>query len=291
VPEAVEASVTRDAVSGLLFPYGIASLDPRHPDFHPRHENPDFHHKDAAYHNGTIWGWNAGYTVTALNKFGRQDLAWKLTQNLADQILHAGVRGTMSELVDALPDDAGQPRPSGTYAQAWSVAEFARNAYQDFLGFRPDLLQDRLHFVPALPEAWESLAARLPYGRGEALDLAVRKTGKTWRWTFSAAQRKTRELVLDLLAEDGSRRRVRFPQNGKIQVLAWDGRIATLDGAPLPATLVMESQKHRLADLDFAAPPPPVPAHFPVLRARDVLQRKLLNQTASAPEKDNNHEP
>ena len=104
VPLDVQAKVTRNAVSQLLYPYGIASLSQDDPYFHPRHENPAFHHKDAAYHQGTIWGWNAGFTVTALNKFGYQDLSWPLTQNLGRQILGLGTLGTMSELLDALPD-------------------------------------------------------------------------------------------------------------------------------------------------------------------------------------------
>ncbi|QNB01142.1 amylo-alpha-1,6-glucosidase [Massilia sp. Se16.2.3] len=123
VPPAVQARVTRNAVSQLLYPYGIASLSQDDPTFHPRHENPAFHHKDAAYHNGTIWGWNAGFTVTALNRFGYQDMGWALTQNLGRQILGLGTLGTlgsMSENLDALPHEGGRLQPTGTFAQSWA---------------------------------------------------------------------------------------------------------------------------------------------------------------------------
>jgi glycogen debranching enzyme len=171
----IAAKLLRDSVEHLLFPYGIASLDPAHPHFHPRHENPDRHHKDAAYHNGTVWGWNAGFTVTALNSLGQQELAWRLSQELGRQILEADAIGSMSELLDAALGEDGLPKPSGTYAQSWSVAEFARNAFQDYLGFRPDLLRNTLAFVPALPSEWREVRAELPFGRGEVLAVRVRR--------------------------------------------------------------------------------------------------------------------
>ena len=130
----VEAMVTRNAVSELLYPYGIASLSQNDPYFHPVHHDDKYFFFDAAYHNGTVWGWNAGFTVTALDRFGYQDLAYQLAKNLSDQILYLGTVGNMSELLDALPDVNGKIHTSGTFAQAWSVAEFTRNGYQDFLG-------------------------------------------------------------------------------------------------------------------------------------------------------------
>ncbi|MFZ5841725.1 MAG: amylo-alpha-1,6-glucosidase [Pseudomonadota bacterium] len=281
VPEAIEADVLRQTVSGLLFPYGIASLDPRDPAFHPRHENPPFHHKDAAYHNGTVWGWNAGFTVTALNKFGYQDLAWQLSQNLAEQILYGETPGTMSELLDALPDQNGKPKASGTYAQAWSVSEFVRNAYQDYLGFRPNLLQNRLHFVPALPAQWTSLQARLPFGNGEQLQVELQRQGKQWWWRFGSTNARGREVLLDLLAADGSRRRVQFLLNQAGHVLRWDGVHAELDGKPLISVLSMASQQARIGRLQFLAPPPYLPSAFPVLKEKDVLQRQILASPAA----------
>ncbi|WP_395789495.1 amylo-alpha-1,6-glucosidase [Aquimonas sp.] len=271
LPEDVAARVLRDSVEHLLFPYGIASLDPAHPQFHPRHENPTFHHKDAAYHNGTVWGWNAGFTVTALNRYGQQALAWRLSSELARQILHSGTRGSMSELLDALPDATGQPRPSGTYAQSWSVAEFSRNAYQDYLGFRPNLLRNTLALVPALPEDWHTLSARLPFGRSESLQLQVRREGAAWVWQFAALSGSARRIELDLLTDDNGRRRLAFELGAQPRTLRWDGRVAALDGLVLDSQPVMQSQQAMLQGLDLATPPPPSTA-FPMLRGRDVLR-------------------
>jgi len=216
--ESVLEMTTRILTKTLLLPWGILSLDPGHPDFHPRHENPARWHKDAAYHNGTIWGWNAGFTVTALNRFGWQDRSWELTQNLGAQILNVGCLGTMSELVDALPGPEGQPVPSGTFSQAWSVSEFVRNAYQDYLGWQPDLPQGELRFRPALPSSWKEVRARLPYGMtGSTLSVQVTQEpneagGIRQHWTFEAPDQPL--IVLELPSEGGTRVRREIESTG-----------------------------------------------------------------------------
>jgi glycogen debranching enzyme len=268
VPPAVQARVTRNAVSELLYPYGIASLSQDDPYFHPRHENPAFHHKDAAYHQGTIWGWNAGFTVTALNKFGYQDLAWPLTQNLGRQILGLGTLGTMSELLDALPDANGKLKPSGTYAQSWSVAEYARNGYQDYVGFRPDLPANTLAFNPAIPAAWTSFYALLPFGAGEAVEVDFKRQ----RWTFRL-KGPPRTVRFSFLNPDKSRSQVAFTLTPAIPVkLTIGNRKASLDGRALPVHSAQTSWAAIIGKLGFRTPAPYNPANFPMLRSKDVLK-------------------
>ncbi|EGR2795374.1 glycogen debranching protein [Vibrio navarrensis] len=161
--------VVKNSVEQLLFPWGICSLAQDHLDFHPYHDNRSEYHKDAAYHNGTIWGWNAGFTVSALCQFKQQDFAYQLSKNLAQQILTQGHRGTMSENLDAYQADENALVMTGTYAQAWSVSEYARNAQQDYLGFTPRLAEQRIILRPALPSAWQQVKARLPFGQDNAL--------------------------------------------------------------------------------------------------------------------------
>jgi len=175
----IEAAVLKNAVGELLYPYGIASLSQADPYFHPHHDGVELHHKDAAYHNGTVWGWNAGFTVTALCRHGQTELAWKLARNLADQILNLGCRGAMSELLDALPDAKGKLKPSGTWAQTWSTAEFVRNGHRDFGGFEPRLLDNEIRLEPHIPAEWTSFSATHPFGRGAMLQVAfTRQHGK-----------------------------------------------------------------------------------------------------------------
>ncbi len=177
--EKIEARILKNAVEELLFPYGICSLSQADDWFHPIHHNDAQYHFDAAYHNGTIWGWNAGFTTTALLKHGQTEMAWTLAKSLADQILNLGCRGSMSELLNAWPDKKGKPQPSGTWAQAWSTSEFTRNGYQDFGGFRPRLLDGFIELAPRIPAAWENFTATFPFGRGGILMVAfTRQHGK-----------------------------------------------------------------------------------------------------------------
>ena len=48
----------------LLTPVGLRSLAPGHPDYKPRYYG-DLRSRDAAYHQGTVWGWLIGPFVDA----------------------------------------------------------------------------------------------------------------------------------------------------------------------------------------------------------------------------------
>jgi hypothetical protein len=273
VPRQVQAAVLKNAVLQLLYPYGIASLSQDDPYFHPRHENPAFHHKDAAYHQGTVWGWNAGFTVTALDKFGYQDLAWQLSRNLGDQILHLGTIGNMSELLDALPHEGGKLKPSGTFAQSWSVAEYARNGYQDYVGFHPDLIDGVLSFTPAIPHAWTGFAARLPFGHDDALDVDYARAGGKQRWTFRLTSPTPREVRIAFLNKDKSRSQVMFLVSpGRASTLVIDGGKASVDGDRVAALPVQASYTSQIGALQFVTPKTYRPDDFPVLRGKDVLK-------------------
>jgi hypothetical protein len=273
LPGAVQARVTKNAVSALLYPYGIASLSQDDPYFHPRHENPGFHHKDAAYHNGTIWGWNAGFAVTALNRFGYQDLGWSLTQNLGRQILGLGTLGSMSENLDALPHEDGQLKPSGTFAQSWSVAEYARNGYQDYVGFRPDLPAATLGFEPAIPSKWTRFDAVLPFGLDEEIAVDFGRTKNGERWTFTLRGKQPRGLRMAWLNKDKSRSQTGFRlAPGKPVTLTLGTRRAALDGRRLAVREARPSYAGTIGRLQFATPKTYRPEDFPMLQSKDALR-------------------
>ncbi|MCS0658319.1 amylo-alpha-1,6-glucosidase [Massilia terrae] len=266
VPPNVQAVVLKNAVGGLLYPYGIASLGQDEAYFHPRHENPAYHHKDAAYHQGTVWGWNAGFTVTALDKFGYQDLAFRLSQNLGEQILHLGTLGNMSELLDALPHEGGKLKPSGTFAQSWSVAEFARNGYQDYVGFRPDLVEGVLAFTPAIPHAWSSFSAVLPFGRDESLSVEFARSGSKQRWVFSLSSPKPYRISIAQLAGDKSRHRQ------AVEVTPGHPVAVEFDEDKPAGVKVQASYSAQIGELRFVTPKFYRPEDFPMLRGKDVLK-------------------
>lgn len=206
----IGAQIVKNAVNQLLFPWGICSLAQSDVNFHPYHDNQDNYHKDAAYHNGTIWGWNAGFTVGALTLYGQQDFAYKLSKNLAKQILHMGHRGTMSENLDAYQPDQKNLVQTGTYAQAWSVSEFSRNAQQNYLGFKPELLFKRLTLAPAIPDAWQEFKANIPFGDDQSIFIKYSRVAERAIFNITANSQTNLEVYFKLHDKQGNLRAVSF---------------------------------------------------------------------------------
>jgi glycogen debranching enzyme len=264
-------AVVANAVSELLFPHGIASLSPRDPYFHPYHHNDDWHHFDAAYHNGTVWGWNAGFAVTALCLRRQTALASKLARNLARQILDLGCRGSMSELIEAIPRKRNQLVLSGTWAQAWSTAEFVRNAHQDFGGFHPRLLDGSLHLRPHLPDDWSRLDARYPFGNGAHLSLRVRRKDATLRFQF-AMHGHPDVLRLRFSTEiDNCRHEFDAPlrPDKKLTLVLQDHQARLSRRAPVASTPLP-----KITPLQFAKPTLPSPAPLSI-RKKNYLQNLI----------------
>ncbi|MBV9265524.1 MAG: glycogen debranching enzyme family protein [Acidobacteriaceae bacterium] len=112
-------AVVRD---NLLTPVGLRSLAPGDPDFKPRYDG-DLRSRDAAYHQGTVWGWLIGPFIDAWLKVHPDDL--KTAQSFLDGFkgqTRSACVGSISEIFDAEPPFS----PRGCCAQAWSVAEVLR---------------------------------------------------------------------------------------------------------------------------------------------------------------------
>lgn len=168
--------ILRSVINNLTYSYGVASLAQSDDNFHPYHQHEPFYPKDAAYHNGTVWTWLSGPVISELCAFGAQDLAWQLTENTVNQILDRDAVGTQSELLDALarPGET-EPRASGTFSQAWNLAEFIRNFYDDYLGIRVSMLAHQLVLRPMLPTSLNAIKATINLN-GRALPIEFRKT-------------------------------------------------------------------------------------------------------------------
>ncbi|WP_210448643.1 amylo-alpha-1,6-glucosidase [Vibrio crassostreae] len=251
-----EQYIVKNAVEKLLFPWGICSLQQDHVDFHPYHDNQAMYQKDAAYHNGTIWGWNAGFTITALNKFKQQDFSYQLSKNLAKQILTQGCRGTMSENLDAYQTGDSTLIESGTFAQAWSVSEYARNAQQDYLGFRPRLLDNEIHLTPNVPSCWSELVASLPFGQGNQLQLSFEAKNGVSRYSIQSKNSSRAELTL-VLTLDIDRESVAVistPLTEQLEIEVGSHQQVTVSHKQAHIVLKSKPNYAILNDLQFAKP-------------------------------------
>ena len=92
------------------------------PDYKAKYYG-DLRSRDAAYHQGTVWGWLIGPYVDAWLKLHPEDRAGarELLDGFEAHLDQACV-GSISEIFDA--DSPYIPR--GCVAQAWSVAEVLR---------------------------------------------------------------------------------------------------------------------------------------------------------------------
>jgi predicted glycogen debranching enzyme len=113
----------------LLTPVGLRSLARAHRDYKATYHG-DLRSRDAAYHQGTVWGWLIGPFVDAWIRVYPDDRAGALAfLNGFRPHLGQACIGTISEVFDAEPPFHAR----GCAAQAWSVAEVLRclRAYGD----------------------------------------------------------------------------------------------------------------------------------------------------------------
>ena len=86
------------------------------------HYRGDRRNRDAAYHQGTVWGWLIGPFVSAhLRVYQDPAQARSFLAPFFHHLSEAGL-GSLSEIFDGDPPFT----PEGCFAQAWSVAEVLR---------------------------------------------------------------------------------------------------------------------------------------------------------------------
>jgi glycogen debranching enzyme len=119
--DAQAAAVVDVCARHLLTSHGLRSLAPDHPEY-IGHYGGDRHSRDAAYHQGTTWGWLLGPFVSAHYKVHRDPAQARSFLLPMLQQLHSHGVGSLSEIFDGDPPFT----PRACIAQAWSVGEVLR---------------------------------------------------------------------------------------------------------------------------------------------------------------------
>jgi len=270
----IEDSVLQAVTENLVYPYGIASLWQEDSNFHPYHHYSPFYVQDAAYHNGTVWTWLSGQWISLTAQHGRNpDLAFRLTENMVHQILDRGAVGTLSELLDAVPRSGeDEPRLSGTFSQAWSLAEFIRNFYQDYMGIKPDDATGGIVLNPHLPATMHSADADVSIKNGniglrysrlpeaDYVELVPHQLSKKlpvhMTWTFSSG----RIIRVDIVLHPHVNVKYRLTETGVDEIInqkeksvSW--KIVSLGNKPFAKPMELASPHIRQGLKALNAPP------------------------------------
>lgn len=111
-----------DACAAALYtPRGLRSLAPTDPSYLGSYVG-NVHSRDAAYHQGTVWGFLLGpFALAHYRVYGDAGRAQEYLLPMLDHLREAGL-GQLGEIFDGDAPHA----PRGCTAQAWSVAEWLR---------------------------------------------------------------------------------------------------------------------------------------------------------------------
>ena len=135
LPEEQEKAVVALVEKELFVGCGLRSLAPDHPDYHGIYCGA-LAKRDAAYHQGTAWGFLLGGFFSAYMKVNHHSSsaaanAVRMLEPVRKHLTDSGCIGSISEIFDG---DAPH-NPRGCYAQAWSVGEVLRCYCEDILPY------------------------------------------------------------------------------------------------------------------------------------------------------------
>jgi predicted glycogen debranching enzyme len=116
-----QKSVVDVCAQHLLTSYGLRSLAPKEPGYQGHYAGGP-RDRDAAYHQGTVWGWLLGPFVLAhLRVYGDKEEAMRFLEPLGISVHMYGL-GTLGEIFEG----EAPFTPHGAIAQAWTVGEVLR---------------------------------------------------------------------------------------------------------------------------------------------------------------------
>lgn len=123
--EEKERQIVDTVFEKLYTPYGLRTLDPEDPQFHPVYEG-EMLKRDMAYHQGTVWAYPLGGYYLAYLKvhhFSREaENLVKAQLEVLESAMREGCIGQLPEIYDG----ENPVSSKGCFAQAWSVGELLR---------------------------------------------------------------------------------------------------------------------------------------------------------------------
>lgn len=191
-----------------------------------------------------------------------------------------GSAGTLSENLDALPEVSFEPRLTGTYSQAWSVAAFNQSFWTGYLGISPDHLSSTVKFAPQIPLEMGAVDAIVPLSQS-SLHIQARHNSSLWHYALrlqSSDQAVGRSWTLIFVSSspDGSAHQaVASLLPGVTTLITAIGDEISIDGARVHTNKVREGY---LAALGPVQPLVPALDQSPMcLRERDFLKNVITN--------------
>ncbi len=133
LPADRQAAVVKTVKDELYVGCGLRSLSTDHPDYQGAYVGA-LSKRDAAYHQGTAWGFLLGGFLTAYVKVhGHSDQAkadaLDMLRPIREHLHSTGCIGSINEIFDG----DGLHTPRGCYAQAWSVGDTLRAYVEDIM--------------------------------------------------------------------------------------------------------------------------------------------------------------
>ena len=118
-------AVLRTVEKHLYTPWGLRSLSPDDPEYHPFYGGAQ-KDRDMAYHQGTVWAFPLGAYYRAVLRWSdsREEACESVKRRLTamEACLREGCAGHIAEIYDGDRPDTSR----GCFAQAWSVGEILR---------------------------------------------------------------------------------------------------------------------------------------------------------------------
>jgi predicted glycogen debranching enzyme len=146
IDKQMQRSIVEELQKSLVTIFGLRTLSPQ--DSRYKGSYLGNHHRDYAYHNGTVWPWLLGpfikayVTVHDHTAEQRKHAFHSFIQPMLD-VYGDAWDGSIYEIFDGEPPFA----PHGCISQAWSVAEILRTWVEDIENIRPRYESVLLHEV------------------------------------------------------------------------------------------------------------------------------------------------